>query len=150
LGDRMMSEKDLLLLKHFRTDGRQSLTRISKKTRIPISTIYDKLKAYEKSIILKHTTLLDFRQLGFEIRLRLFIAAEQKEALRSFLLIHDRVNTVCRINNGYDFEIEALFRNMGEFQEFMDDLEQFQIIEKREHFILDELRREGFMTIGSI
>lgn len=143
-----MNDKDLLLIKHFRTNGRQSLTKISKKTNIPISTIYDKLKIYEKDLIYKHTALINFKKLGFEIRLKLFVTATNREGLRSYLQIHDRVNTLNRVNNGFDFEVEALFRNMNEFQQFMDDIGQFDIKNKQEYFILDDLLKERFMTLN--
>ncbi len=142
----MMKEKDLNLIKEFRKNSRQSLTRISRKTKIPISTIYDKLKFYEKKLIIKHTALIDFKQLGFDIRVRLLLAAKQKDALKNYLLYHERINSVFRINNGFDYEIEALFRNMAEFKNFLEDIEQFGIIEIKEYFILDDLLREGFMT----
>ena len=141
-----MKEKDLNLIKEFRKNSRQSLTRISKKTKIPISTIYDKLKAYEKDLIIKHTALIDFKQLGFDIRVRLLLAAKQRDTLKNYLLFHDRVNSVMRINNGFDYEIEALFRNMSEFRKFLEDIEQFGILELKEYFILDDVLREGFMA----
>lgn len=141
-----MKEKDIDLIKEFRTNGRQSLTRLSKKTKIPISTIYDKLKSYENNIIIKHTALVDFRRLGYEIRVRLFLNAKNREELKTYLLFHHRVNSIFRVNNGYDFEIEALFKNMKEFKDFIESLDQFGLIDLKEHFVLDDVKREGFMT----
>lgn len=148
--ERTMKDKDLALLKHFRTNSRQSLTRISKKTKIPISTIYDKLRAYEGNLILKHTSLVDFRQLGFEIRVRLLLAAKKREALKNYLLYHHRINSVFRINNGFDFEVEALFANMEEFKEFLEGIDQFEIQNIKEYFVLDDILREGFMTAEGV
>ena len=41
---------------------------MSKRLKIPISTIYDKLKKYDGNIIKKHTAILDFEKLGFGIK----------------------------------------------------------------------------------
>ncbi|HIJ01446.1 TPA: hypothetical protein HA363_02255, partial [Candidatus Woesearchaeota archaeon] len=61
------TKKDVLLMSFFRNNARENLTRISRITRIPVSTIFDKLRDYEKELVKKHTTLLDFRKLGFDI-----------------------------------------------------------------------------------
>ena len=56
-------KKDLLLMTHFRRNSRENLTQISRLTNIPVSTIFDKLREYEKGLIQRHTTLIDFRRI---------------------------------------------------------------------------------------
>ena len=63
-----MNKKDLLIVSHLRRDGRTSLTELSKKTRIPISTIFDRLKQNKNNFIKKHTALIDFAKLGYNTR----------------------------------------------------------------------------------
>ena len=46
-----MKTKDLMVLAALRQNARLSLTKMSKTTHVPISTIYDKLKQYERKII---------------------------------------------------------------------------------------------------
>jgi len=60
--------RERLLLSHFRRNARESLTTISRETRVPVSTIFDKLKHYERQFIRKHTTLVDFSKLGYMTR----------------------------------------------------------------------------------
>ena len=145
----MLKEKELNLLSHFRNNSRAKLTSISKLTKIPVSTIFDKLKEYESNkIIKKHTALLDFRKLGYTVRTQILLVAENnmKDALQEFLIKHPRVNTVFRINNGYDLLVEAIFKDLQEMDEFTCKLEQFSIKDKKEFFIMEEMKREEFLT----
>ena len=74
-----LDEKGLLILSHFRSNARKNLTKISKQTGIPVSTIFDKLKMYESSIIKKHTALLDFQKLGYDIRVDFIVKINHKD-----------------------------------------------------------------------
>jgi hypothetical protein len=56
------------------------------------------------------------------------------------------VNSIYRINNGYDFMIEAIFRNMQELELFMDKLETLGIQSKQEFYILEDVKKEGFIS----
>ena len=60
------NQKELLIMSHLRENSRKNLTKISKETKIAVSTIFDKIKKYEGGIIKKHTCILDFTKLGFE------------------------------------------------------------------------------------
>ena len=145
----MLKEKELNLLSYFRNNARISLTKLSRMTNIPVSTIYDKLKDYErKKLIKKSTAIIDFRKLGYEIRNQILISAKKdnKEELQKFLIKHPKVNTIYRINNGYDFLIETVFKNMNEMDEFMKSLEIFEPANKKEFFIMEDLKREEFLT----
>jgi DNA-binding Lrp family transcriptional regulator len=145
----VLKEKEMLLLNHFRQNARISLTKLSKLTKIPVSTIFDKLKDYEeKNLIRKSTAIIDFRKLGYEIRNQILISAnrEKKEELQKFLIKNPKVNTIYRINNGFDFLIETIFKNMNEMDEFMRSLDTFEPIQKKEFFIMEDLKREEFLA----
>jgi len=118
-------------------------------THIPVSTIFDKLKYYEKNeLIKKHTTILDFRKLGYELKIQVLITAKRdnRDELQKFLISYPRVNTIYRINNGYDFLIEAYFKNMQELDEFMQKLDIYEPAEKKEFFVMEDIKREEFLT----
>ena len=55
---------------------------------------------------------------------------DRKDEMQNFLLRHTRVNTLFRINNGYDFFLEAIFRNMNELDEFTRQLDEYHPKEK--------------------
>ena len=144
-----MNKKDIKILSHLRNDARMSLTRMSKKTSIPISTIFDKIKLLQDDVIKKHTTLLDFNKLGYSTRANIMISVdrESKDPIKYYLTKNPCINSVYKINNGFDFMIEGVFRQIKDMEDFLDTLEQrFDIKDKQSYFIIDELKRESFMT----
>jgi DNA-binding Lrp family transcriptional regulator len=144
----MLSKKDLIILSHFRNDARASLTSLSKKTSVPVSTLFDKLRKFETDVIKRHTSLIDFQKLGYDLRVNLMlkIDKEDKPKIEEFLLKNERVNSIFKINNGYDLLVEGIFTNMKDFQLFTDLIDRFKILGKQEFYILDELKKEGFMA----
>ncbi len=144
-----MNPKDLKIIAHLRKDARIPLTRLSRKTNIPVSTIFDRLKAKEEDVIVKHTTLLDFSKLGYHTRANIAVRVERedKDSLKEHLLKNPSVNSVCRINNGYDFMIEGVFKQIKDMEEFLDNLEnRFKIVDKKTFFIIEDLKKEEFMA----
>lgn len=144
-----MKAKDLQLIAHLRQNARMSLTKMSKKTHIPVSTIFDRLKCNEGNVIVKHTTLLNFTKLGYHTRANITLKVERddKEELAKYLMKQSRVNSLSRINNGYDFMIEGVFKQINEMEEFLDNLEKkFKIRDRKAYFIIEDLKREEFMS----
>ncbi|MEK6947929.1 MAG: Lrp/AsnC family transcriptional regulator [Nanoarchaeota archaeon] len=145
----MLDKKELMILSKFRENSRESLTRMSRKISVPVSTIYEKLKGYEKSVIKRHTSLLDFSKLGFNTRATIIlkVSKENKDPLKEFLLNNRYVNTFYKINNGYDFMIEAVFRELNEVESFVDELEdKYNVQDKKVYYIIDELKKEAFLS----
>ena len=145
----MLDKRELIILSKFRENSRESLTRMSKKISVPVSTIYEKLKGYEKSVIKRHTSLLDFSKLGFNTRATIIlkVTKDNKDALKEFLLNNRYVNTFYKINNGYDFMIEAIFRELNEVESFVEELEdKYNVQDKKVYYIIDELKKEAFLS----
>jgi len=148
----MLKQTDYKLIAQLRKNARETLTNISKSIKMPISTIYDKLQAQEESVILKHTTLLDFAKLGFNCRANIMLRTgrDSREKLGSYLKAHPAVNNLYKINNGYDFLAEGIFTNVKELEDFLEELEtKFELQEKKTHYIVEDLKREEFMSAES-
>lgn len=143
-----LDNKELLIMSHFRQNARKNLTKISRETGIPVSTIFDKLRKYNGSLIRKHTCLLDFSKLGYDVRVTLMlrIPKERREEVKSFLMARNDINTIYRINNGYDYLVEGIFKGMRDYQQFMERLDDFKIKSRNEFYVLDEIKREGFLS----
>lgn len=144
-----MKNQDTLIVSLLRENSRMSLTKMSRKSRIPISTLYDRMKHFDKSIVRKHTALVDFSQLGFAARARVLLKVKHTEIqnLREHLLCHPAVNELCKVNNGYDFMVELIFKTMKEMEDYLDSLSQKFPVEKEEVvYIIDELRQEEFLS----
>ena len=142
-----MNEKDLLIITHLRKNARETLTNLSKKTGIPISTIYENLK--RNKVIDKHTCLLDFAKLGFNTRAKILfkVNRDSRDALQEYLAKHQNTNNVYKINNGYDYLVESVFKNIKDVQDFLETVEEkYPIEEKEVYYIIEEVKREEFMS----
>ena len=145
----MLKKSDLMFLTFLRQNSRQTLTRISKLTKIPISTLYDKLKQHENQLIQKHTTLIDFSRLGYNSRAKIMLSAAKtdREKMRAFLKEHSAINSLYKVNNGYDFLAEAVFENIKELEDFLESLEErFSIKDKKVFYVIEDVKREGFLS----
>ncbi len=144
-----IKKKDLEILKNLREDGRRTLTSISKKTKLPITTIYERIKKQEGELIKRHTCLIDFNRLGYKITAKILVEADfsKREDMRKYLENHSNINSLCKITNGFDFMIEAIFKEINEVEEFIEELElKFDIRNKRYFLVTEELKREVFLS----
>lgn len=144
-----MKTSDIRILQHIRQNARINLTTLSRKTGVPVSTLFDKLRNQEGKIITKFTALLDFTMLGYPVRMKVFLKAtpERRLELKNFLLAHTRVNDLWRINNGYDYTADCVFRDLKEAEEFLEGLEvQFGVLECQAYHVIDDLAREKVLA----
>jgi len=144
-----LKRNELVLLSHFRRNARQALTKISRCTGMPVSTIFDRLRKYEGDVIVRHTALLNFQKLGYTTRAQVFLKTipDNRILLGNFLKAYPNVNGVYRVNNGYDYLIETIFRSIQELESFLELLElERGVIDKNVYYIIDEVARENFMT----
>lgn len=140
-------EKDQKIIVELRKDARAQLTQISKQTGIPISTIFDKLRNKLGGAITRHVALLDFEALGFTTRAHICLkcAKSTREKTYNMLVNHHNINSLYKINNGYDFLIEGIFKNIREVEEFNERLEEeYNVRTKQIFYIIDEIAREQF------
>ncbi|MBI4440021.1 Lrp/AsnC family transcriptional regulator [Candidatus Woesearchaeota archaeon] len=144
----MIGKKDILILSELRKNARESLTSLSRKTNIPVSTIYDKLRTHENGIIKKHVALINFGELGFSTRANILLKVpkEKRQTLCDFLVRHTNVNSAFKINNGYDFHVECMFRDLKEMEDFNEILEdKFCIRDMKVFFLIEDIKRETFL-----
>lgn len=144
----IINKNELEILSAFRKNARESLTTASRKLRVPVSTLYDRLRKYQNSVITKHTALLDFEKLGYNIRVILSFktSLKDKSLVQTFLENHHRINSIYKISNDSDFLIEAIFKNLIELNQFSEKLEEFSIKNKHEFYIVKDIKREAFLT----
>jgi DNA-binding Lrp family transcriptional regulator len=139
----------MALISHLRTDARMTLTQLSRNTRIPVSTVFDRLRNYETSLITKHTSLLDFNKFGFFARATVILKVSKRhfEGIREFLSTHPHVNSLYKINNGFDFLVEVIFTHVKELESFLEVLNsRFIIKQKVVYYLLDEIKKEAFLS----
>ena len=125
------------------------MTLISKKTGMPISTVYDRLKKFGDTLIKKHTSIVDFSELGYNTRANLVlkVGKNQRGEVADYLKKHHVVNTLYKINNGYDFLAEVIFRDMKGLQDFLEELEEkFSLKSKQVYYTIEDIKREDFIS----
>lgn len=145
----MLKTKDLRILSQLRNNARQKLTSISKQTHLPISTIYDRIRYQQGKLIKKHCSLLNFEKLGFQTRAYILFKVHKKDkaAFAQNLKGSPEINSMYKINNGYDYITECIFRNINELERFLDNLDDKHNIKSKEvHYIIEEMQRESFLT----
>ena len=145
----MTEKKDLVVLSHLRNNARMSLVELSKKMDVPVSTVYSWVNSYENNEVKKYTALLDFAKLGFHGRIYLAIKAAdaaKREELALYLKSHKCINSLFRINFGYHYLVEAVFKNIGEAESFITELEEKFGIEKHVFNVIEELKKEEFLV----
>ncbi len=138
----------MIIMSMLRQNARETLTKMSKKSNIPVSTIYDKIKSHENGIIKKHTCIIDFSKLGFNTRasISLKVTKGKREEMKTYLVNHPNVNTIYKINNGFDYWIECIFRHIRDLEDFLENLEADYGIKKQVFYIIDDIKREAFMA----
>ncbi|MEK6917297.1 MAG: Lrp/AsnC family transcriptional regulator [Nanoarchaeota archaeon] len=144
-----MKTKDYQIISHLRKDARMPLTNMSRQTNIPVSTIFDRIKANEDNIIIRHTTLINFNKLGYNTRAHVLVKLDRdfKTNAGDFLSKHPNVNSVFRINNGFDYMFEAVFTNIKDLESFIDTIDQkFKIENKETYYIVEDIKKEAFMS----
>ena len=144
----MLKKKDFLVLSYFRQNARCRLTSLSRKTGIPVSTLFDKLNEYEGKIVQKTISLLNFSAIGFSTRANVLLKVRKdKSLLQHHLLKSQSVNSLYKVNNGFDFLAECVFRSVKELEDFVEDLKEEHSVGTAEvYYIVDELKREEFLS----
>ena len=146
---KMISKKDKEIISHLRRNAREKITTISRNINVPVTTIYDRVKAHEKKFVKKHTTLIDFSKFGMHAKAHLGIKCgrEAREKVGAFLTDHPNVNSLYKVSFGSDFLAEVVFRNYNDVQNFTERLEDSFNIENIQIFnVVKELKKEEFMT----
>lgn len=144
-----MKKTDIHIITQLRINGRMPLTEIASKTKLPVSTVHDRLKQYKRKKWLKFSAMPAYEKIGFSTRAYILLSVEpaEKEQLFKHLTGHTNVNSLFRINNGWNVIMECIFKNMPAMENFVEKLEStFHIKQKEVHYILEELKSEGFMT----
>jgi DNA-binding Lrp family transcriptional regulator len=146
----MMNQKDFEILSSLRNDARRKVTVISRKIKVPVTTIYDKMRAQQKKgIVKKHVALLDYSKLGYNsnVLLTLRVEYDKRDALKNYLISHPNVNTLYRTNLNMDFLADVVFEDASKLQEFIDYINYtFQISDYKTFSILQELKKEQFLA----
>ncbi len=142
-----MKQKEKDIIQFLRKGKRVNISEIARHLQVPISTVADRIKKIEDRYILKRSSLLDYKRLGYSNNTILAIKVESyiEDPLLSFLKEQSHTNTIFKTNSGYNFIIEVIFKDDLQMIKWVKDvkkrfdaeIQEFKIfkIEEKEKFI---------------
>jgi len=133
-----------IILKGLRANSRLSLSGLSRETKIPLQTLLAAFKRAEREGVVRYTSLLEPKEMGYSIRVNFLLKARDSR-VREFLAGHQNINNCCRLMDEGLFYAECFFRDMKELDVFRDALLESGAKIQDEAFVTEELKREGFM-----
>lgn len=141
----MLSKKEIKVLSHLRQDSRQRFKSIARKTGIHKFTVSSITKRLQEQGVIKNTALLDFRKMGYGIITSFVLKCAQKSRLNDFLLTHPNINSLSTIEGSYDFFAEAVFRNMKDMHDFIEELEERGVDSMQQIHLIEDIKKEAFL-----
>lgn len=134
-----MEEKDLAIIKRLRINSRMPLTKLSKDTGVPISTIFDRMKKY--NFVIKHTTILDYQKLGYQ-RAYILIRGCKREILGK-LFTYNNINSITEVEGKYDYLVDFIFKKPIELDQLIEDIGEANLELLN---VSDSIKTEEFLT----
>lgn len=145
----MLTLKERKLIAALRKNGRQNIKNMAIESNLPASTMYDLLHKLEENGILEHKSKVAFDKIGYPTRIWVAVKTvpANREVLKQHLMKNPNVNNVFRINSGFDFHFEGVFRNQKDALDFLEALEhEHQIVQKNVYTVIDTIQHESFLT----
>ncbi|MEE9525781.1 MAG: Lrp/AsnC family transcriptional regulator [Candidatus Woesearchaeota archaeon] len=121
-----MKPKEKEIIKHLRKGKRLNISEIARELNLPISTVNDAIKRIEKKYVIKRSSLLDYKKIGYNANAKIAVkvSSERKRDFLKFLKEQNCVNSVYHINSGFDFLIDVICRDIIELKFWIDDVKK--------------------------
>lgn len=142
-----MDKHDFLIVSELRSDARSPVLSISGTLRLSRVTISQRLKRLQETIIQKYTTIVDFRKLGFSVKLlfSITLASHDKDIFAKYIQKHRSLNNFYSTTHGADYLVEMIFQTQAEAELFLQCLSSaFSIVQQQVYYLDQELVRESF------
>lgn len=134
----LMDEKDKILLNELGKDSKRSVQELSKATKIPSTTVYNRIKDLEKEGIIKHYTVkLDNKKVG-KIQAFFEISVNPSVNVSEFLK-KIKADEIYSVAGDYQFLIKSTFNDLGGVYSFTAQLQQAKADKVKTTIVLDEL-----------
>jgi len=142
-----INPRDLLILSKLREDARTKLTKLSKETNVPISTLFDKIKDYKGDLITKFSCFIDFKKLGYPVQSTILVqvGGDERNKLKEFFERSANTNSIYKINNGYNFMVHCIFKSIQDNERFLELIEEkFNITSLQNYYVIEYIKVEEF------
>jgi len=141
--------QDRQIISLLRQDSRKRLTELSRKTGVPVSTLFTKLNKYHGTYISKFTCLLNHDKLGYSIMVKVLLRVNKtdKQKVCNFLKNTPNINSIYKLTNGYDYFVQGYFKGLLQLERFIEELEtRHKILKTQVFYVVDKVKEEGFLT----
>lgn len=136
-----IDEKDLLILDILKKNAKLQTSRISKITKIPITTVHNRIKKLKKlGVIKKYTIDIDFEKIGKPILAYLLVTALSYSEFKEKPLTQNEVAEIIKkslpieeinvITGVYDFMIKVRTKNIEELSNLVLALRKLRGVSK--------------------
>ena len=142
--DELMKQKDKDILMNMRNGKKLNISKIARQLKLPISTVNDRINHIEKNYLLKYSALLNYNKLGYLGHAKIAVKTNNAGFL-DFLKQHESVNAIYHVNEGYDYLIEVVFKDLIELKQFVYSI-QDKVNECKIFHIINTVEKERFMT----
>jgi DNA-binding Lrp family transcriptional regulator len=143
-------KKDLDILSCLRLNSREKLKKIAMSVKLPISTVYDRIKKMEKhGIIKKYSCIVEPKKLNHSIKTKIFFKVpnnlrksfEEKESKNKV------INSLLRISgNEWDYVAESFFQDIDHLYTYLEGInEDYEGSKNQVYYIINEIKQEGFL-----
>lgn len=143
----MLTNSTKTILGFLQENARSSVSKIASETNISVNIILKKLKNLEDNkIIQKYTSLLNYSKLKYFVRVNFAISVKEKKAVLEYLQRHKNVNSLYATKGNYDYYFETIFRDMAQLYDFIESLDQYDLLTIKEHHIIEDVVKENFFV----
>ncbi len=139
---KMLTNKEILILKQLRKDCRINLKELREVIGLSTATILHKIGKLERTVIKRHTILLDNKQIGYPIRNNFILRAKDQNNTKQFLMDHFNVNSISMTEDN-EFYVDCFFKDLKEMYSFVNQLEEKDIEIKHTVHVIEGVKEEG-------
>ena len=112
--------------------------------KVPVEEIMEKYYSLVEKNIIKNCSIIDFRSLGFDIRVILHISCDDRRKIISILKNTNNTNNVFLTDKGIITDI--LFDTEDEYNAFIAFLKKHDAVITGEYIISDDIVTEKFLS----
>ena len=142
-----MKLKEKEIIKYLRKGKRVNISEIARELNLPISTVRDRIARIENRYVIKRSSILNYKSIGYvaHAMLAVKIGSEHKFVFLDFLKEQNCVNSIYRINTGFNFMIELIFKDHLKLLNWMEAIKAKFPLEITSFQILKVEKKEGFV-----
>lgn len=113
-------------------DSRLSYRQIAKKLGVSTATVMNRVKELEKEIIKKHTIILDYEKVGYDVEVLIEVRISKGKLFQveKEIAHHPNVFAVYDLTGDFDAIILARFPNRRKMDAFLKKIQTYDFVER--------------------